>query len=326
MISKYDRPEFNKNTQTVVPDGMLSADEIRIPAEKLRNYDQDHNGSLDILELRHYWQNPVSEWQVEVQMGVQLSLKLVAGPTPIQQANVAASRLNRNLIVLGPPIPSWPPDLDAFVRERFMQLDRDKNEYLERREVAVLEKQMPFAVFDRDGDMRVYLREFADVIADQLALARSRITVNLRGTQHGLFEMIDANADQKISIAEIKRLAELIPAVDLDQDHAISPSELPHTWMLTVDSPLNLTSIAVDTSPRTNPNPTSNRGANRETNSIVESRIPRWFQYMDRNRDQLVTRLEFLGALADFERLDANSDGSLDGGEVATLARYPTNE
>jgi hypothetical protein len=38
---------------------------------------------------------------------------------------------------------------------------------------------------------------------------------------------------------------------------------------------------------------------------------------MDRNRDQLVTRREFLGALADFERLDANSDGSLDGGEVA---------
>ena len=167
---------------------------------------------------------------------------------------------------------------------------------------------MPFAIFDRDHDMRVYLPEFAEVVTEQMALARLRIVINLRGIQVGLFETIDVNLDQKISTVEVSWLAQYVPMMDLNQDGAISEPELPNIWILTMDTLLSMTSI---------PEVNSVRPMNSTTNSVLIPGLPHWFSYMDRNRDRLVSRREFLGKIADFERFDTNSDGSLNTDEAA---------
>ena len=44
---------------------------------------------------------------------------------------------------------------------------------------------------------------------------------------------------------------------------------------------------------------------------------PSWFRKMDRNRDGDISRREFLGPRADFERLDGDRDGLIDAEEAA---------
>ena len=45
---------------------------------------------------------------------------------------------------------------------------------------------------------------------------------------------------------------------------------------------------------------------------------PNWFRKMDRNRDGDISRREFLGPRADFERLDRDHDGLIDAQEAAS--------
>ncbi len=44
---------------------------------------------------------------------------------------------------------------------------------------------------------------------------------------------------------------------------------------------------------------------------------PKWFRKMDRNRDGDISRREFLGPRAAFERLDADGDGLITAKEAA---------
>jgi Ca2+-binding EF-hand superfamily protein len=316
LISKYDRTWASATGQKNLPDFMLSPDELTIPPDLVRTYDHDQNGNLDVLELRAYWQNPVPVWHVDVQAGENSSMKLVPGTVSNQapSESVTVSRFNRNLIVFAPSPLSWPKDVEAFARERFAQFDRDKNEYLELREIAGFSARMPTSVYDRDQDTRIYFPEFFQVIREQSALARTRITLSFRGVQNGLFETIDANSDQKISTAEVSRVGRLVPILDLNRDGGIGETEIPNIWVLTAAVPSTLVMLF----------PANSGNVVNSTSTVRTDAIPgvpRWFSFMDRNRDRFVSRREFLGKSADFARMDSDNDGALDS-EEATKAEF----
>ena len=50
---------------------------------------------------------------------------------------------------------------------------------------------------------------------------------------------------------------------------------------------------------------------------------PSWFRKMDRNRDGDISRREFLGPRAEFDRLDGDGDGLIDAAEAARAVAKP---
>src|SRR5260370_1140855 len=50
--------------------------------------------------------------------------------------------------------------------------------------------------------------------------------------------------------------------------------------------------------------------------TVAPTRGPLWFRKMDRNGDGYVSRREFLGTKADFDRIDRNGDGLIDPDEA----------
>jgi Ca2+-binding EF-hand superfamily protein len=53
---------------------------------------------------------------------------------------------------------------------------------------------------------------------------------------------------------------------------------------------------------------------------------PEWFQKMDRNRDGDLSRREFLGSAAVFDRLDTDHDGLIDRAEAEQLSSAATRQ
>lgn len=128
------------------------------------------------------------------------------------------------------------------------------------------------------------------------------------------YEIVDSNADGRISHVEMDGFGALAKSWDRDADGAIQASEMPLA--------INLLVARLD-----------NRGMIRSAGgSIVQKRgaiapsAPAWFVGMDYNLDGGITRTEFLGEDLDFERLDKNRDGILDLTEVLAPKKSPPSQ
>jgi Ca2+-binding EF-hand superfamily protein len=192
-------------------------------------------------------------------------------------------------------------DAADFFDQQFKNSDGDKNGYLERKEVEQTFLLQYFDVADRDGDGKLYEKEmkaFTDLQSDAVG---SRVLLSASDGGRALFEMLDSNHDQFLSVRELRNGRLWLKNRDRNGDGLISLNELPRRYQLSIGRGQLQ----------------NRRGFFNQAQPGVAAANLTWFQKMDRNHDGDISLREFLGSLEDFQRFDVDHDGLIDSKEAA---------
>lgn len=192
-------------------------------------------------------------------------------------------------------------ELVEAARQRFLtsfaDVDIDRDGHITLEEAGKVKPSPLEAVIftaDRDGDDRLSESEPGAWLDIQSSFAAAHVLVTVLDHGAGLFELLDADHDGMLSNRELRTGWERIKAADAVTEGEFDQAKLPHQLLVIVSrgqptSPLGRT-------PRLGPT---------------------WFNAMDRNGDGEVSRREFNGRAAVFERMDSDKDGFLDPEEGA---------
>ena len=201
-------------------------------------------------------------------------------------------------------------DNQMQARSQFEQADADSNGYLEASEFPEnLVGEAPFAALDQDGDGRLYLKDFAEILGQRQAVVRSQIVAQAEDQVDALFSALDANNDGRLAGREVASASARLRELDVNQDEVLRSRELPDTMGIVFargvpaarDGLLNVANLTT-------------------FSTATATDAPQWFRRMDGNADGDISAAEFLGTANQFRDLDANADGFLSLGEVQALA------
>jgi Ca2+-binding EF-hand superfamily protein len=153
----------------------------------------------------------------------------------------------------------------------------------------------------------LYLKEvvaYLDTMKDLSAAGMASIvSLSVTDQGRGLFDLLDADRDGRLSVRELRQLPKLIEMLDRDGDGMLSKSEIPRYYRASFEQgPSNVPAggfkaVAFAGGPMAAPAPPRRTAG------------PLWFRKMDRNRDGDVSRREFLGSDEEFRRIDTDGDG-----------------
>jgi Ca2+-binding EF-hand superfamily protein len=195
--------------------------------------------------------------------------------------------------------------LHAFYRQQFETADADKRGFLERKQLDdVPTLAVLFRLADRDADGKLTEAEF-DAFLDLHALgAASFVTLTVADQSLGLFDLIDADRDGRLSLRELFTAWDRLRRYDRDGDGKLARDEFPRQLQARLVLGKAAPISAVNARPA--PAPRKPRG-------------PAWFQKLDRNGDGYVSRREFLGPEDLFRKLDTDGDGLISPEEAERL-------
>jgi Ca2+-binding EF-hand superfamily protein len=194
-------------------------------------------------------------------------------------------------------------DMSSFYALRFNIVDRDKNNYLDRREFAAL--GLPgadFATVDANGDGQIVPAELTDYLKKQANVYVNQVVIAVSDESQSLFDFLDTRPDGRLSPRELNAAAARLRELDRNQDGNLALGELRTQIRLEVE---------VKRPAETRPSMRIVAPRNPMSTVIPRDRGPEWFQRMDRNFDGDVSWREFLGSRATFDQLDADHDGLL---------------
>ncbi|MFN0020960.1 MAG: hypothetical protein ACKVP0_22090 [Pirellulaceae bacterium] len=204
-------------------------------------------------------------------------------------------------------------DFEAQAKQALDMYDADKNGYLETKEIPA-DAQAAFGSFeavDSDENGKVYPGEVVAYLSQQQAALRSQIHAKAEDREDAFFLAIDENGDERLDGREIENAPARLKLFDKNGDGEIVGDEIPPAMVIgfargslqNVDALFVIPSLMA-------------RAPAKE--------VPRWFTLMDTSGDGVISRREFLGEQVQFEKLDANKDGFLDGAEVKVVDPTPS--
>lgn len=192
------------------------------------------------------------------------------------------------------PAGSQAPSAD----EQLANLDADKNGYLEKKE---LEEKSPnltamFDDWDANGDGMVYAREIAAYDRGRRAPQATTIRISVNDDQDALFPRLDADYDGRLTPRELRAATARLSGLDADGDGQVSIDEIPGGMTVLVErgATMGMAPAAAPAPAMVDP---------------VKLEGPKWFIFMDSNRDQEVSLREFPGNREKFAELDRDDDG-----------------
>ncbi|HUG19082.1 MAG TPA: hypothetical protein VMM56_08910, partial [Planctomycetaceae bacterium] len=130
--------------------------------------------------------------------------------------------------------------------------------------------------------------------ANQLQVS-DQISIGAVNDGYPMLPVLDPNDDGRFTLRELRGLAESLKQFDRNQDGQIQRDELRPTIR-----------VAFGMGPFAHQALAGIRSVNSSATSLVSG--PEWFVRMDRNKDGDLTRQEFPGTDAQFDRLDADGD------------------
>jgi Ca2+-binding EF-hand superfamily protein len=310
----------------------LARKDVGLDEATFARLDADGDGELDAEELARFAQRPA-----DLELAVRLGSKKAGEPAVEMLANKASSlaaaarvtpagRLELDLgvsrIELGTGNGSAGGVVVFQVQQQYLAqfkaADRDNNGYLDRDEA----RQSPvfsgvFKLMDRDGDGKLFEKEVRAYLDKQkeiqAAAAAGCVTMTVSPQGNGLFDLLDTNHDRRLSVRELRQLPRLLARLDRDGDGRVGLAEIPRLFHLNVQQGVangggfagNAVFVVAANGqmmgPQQVPQPTAG---------------PLWFRKMDRNHDGDVSRREFLGSDAEFDRIDLDKDGLISADEA----------
>lgn len=186
--------------------------------------------------------------------------------------------------------------ISRLEEQQFGAMDMDSNKYLDETEAGRFGNN--FARMDANGDKMIFLDEYKAFLAKQKSAAESQLIATAEDHGHQLFKMLDANADNQLSLREVYYAKQRLQEADHDGDGTVALTEIPHNYQvkLAMGQPSlgGVFAVAV----------MSGMSGGQTKKGVG----PDWFQKMDKNGDGDVSQREFLGTAEDFQRVDTDSD------------------
>jgi Ca2+-binding EF-hand superfamily protein len=326
VLKKYDKAA---STGESAGDNRLSTAELAIDPKAFAAADSDGDTTLDTEELRRYLRRVEPDLELTVQLSANGS-----GPTTIEGAPARPLPPDAHIQKLGDG------DIEIAIGEvslefhadggeqaadnarryyagQFQAADTDNNQYLEKSEVKGQTLMAGlFDAMDADGDGKLYRKE-VDAFVDQQSLAaRSQMVLSVADQGRAIFAIVDLNRDRRLGAREIRGAVARVLSWDRDHDGRIRSDEVPRHYELSIGRGQVVLGGMSSTAPP----------------SMIGSPAPRtpaagphWFRKMDRNRDGDISRREFFGPRAEFERLDRDHDGLIDAQEALIPKRLESS-
>lgn len=295
-------------------DGRLSADELAAAPERLRKLDEDDDDLVSAREIASSVEQPypfatsrLSEPRFEIAPRVEphqtidlpviarLSLKnTIAEVARLQPADSPRpSAANSISFQLGDSVCSllpgqgranrWRDLIEPQAQAHFRAADKDKDDAVTADEAVQAPNRSLLTLFDfadRNRDHRVTIAEWQTALETLAPVAESNVQLTILTHERSLFEWIDQNRDGFLSRAEQQAFAAT--------GRVVARADLLTTVTLFI-------SLG-------QPDTAAKSAANQAS---------AWFNALDRNHDGIVTRAEFIGPRAEFDRLDSDNDGQL---------------
>jgi Ca2+-binding EF-hand superfamily protein len=304
LLVKYDR---NRDLQ-------LTAAELHWPDARIAALDADGNERLDAEELAK-----VGQAEPDIELTVDLESTEAQGGV-IGVAGTSGKRLDAadrsdyaKVGFSGAVMTFSHRNLDPVATavetamRQFNLLDADANGYLDRDETAQrirFEREL-FELIDADGDGKLFADEMKQYVEARGKPAASTCRVNVYDTGYGFFMALDANADGRVSVRELRGAAMGLAQLERDGKPGLGEKEpVRHFHMEFVRGSYQLFG------------PSEQLLA--QTPAFQQRRPtgPIWFQRMDRNNDGDLTWNEFLGPREVFHDLDVDADSLIDPAEA----------
>ena len=327
LMKKYDSGSIRHAGR---PDARLSPEECALAPEVFAAVDSTGDGSLTSDELRKWLATEPSDLVLDVLLGPDPSqpahaiIRTAGGGVP---AGFSVRQLAADLVEVevGPIRLDLQIDPGAAalaatrqtLRARFEAADTTKDGYLELTELTQDDGQpSPFAplfpALDHDHDGKVTPAELEEAVTRQATDTQGRLTLTASNEGRSIFGLLDLDSNRQLGAREVQDTFTRVSECDRDGDGRITPEEVPHHIHLTLTQG-SLTPLLA--------NPAANPAGAGMTRLVPISPRPTagppWFRKMDRNRDGDISRREFLGSHAQFDRLDRDRDGLVDPTEAA---------
>jgi Ca2+-binding EF-hand superfamily protein len=295
-------------------DARLTASELGWQSERIEFLDTNGDSLLSLQELSKI-AAAEPDVSLEVDIGKEASEAMrVMGPASpdIDILRADLVRLKRGDLSLSVGYRHRDPFEEAKqnAEAAFNARDVDANGYLDRDEIAEhqLFEGYLFDAMDRDEDDRVFAEEMMSYVKEYTEAASTSCQVTLLDNGNGFFQMLDGNADGRISIRELRVCEQTLLDVAAD-DQELNPSRLTKSYRIEIQRGGKSLFGRVD-----------RPSAETPPALLKPPSGPIWFQRMDRNGDGDLTWDEFLGPREIFHQLDVDQDALIDEAEAKTAS------
>jgi Ca2+-binding EF-hand superfamily protein len=189
----------------------------------------------------------------------------------------------------------WTKSRQGFINQ-FVAADADRAGFLDEKSSFALKDRglkvlLTFA--DRNGDGKLTRAEFDAWLTLMDELTRGQVLVTVLDHGKGLFECLDADSDGVLSVRELRTAPARLEKAGCIRDGVLDLHRLPRTIRVTVS-----------------------QGHPKSALPIPKRAGPDWFLAMDRNGDGDVSRREWVGDPALFDKYDLDRDGLLSAEEA----------
>ena len=326
----YDRPansSVEANDLNAKSDGQLSPQELRIAPAVFQAADADRSGFLSEVEFTTWLATrpPDVELAVNLDADVPADKRLTLMPSGAELAASAATVEPVSDVVVSTgqagtisirakqcEIVINAAGVSAFEKQRsnhettFKRIDADQNGYIDEQEARnQLGNRNQFARMDADRDGKLFVEEYLRFRESEHKLTSRRVAATVSDQGSRLLEIVDTNSNSQLSIRELRALPTMLAAWDTNADGEVAPDEVPRRYQVQIAPGAGGASIGLTAVPVA-------FAVTASTGAKLSGRGPEWFERMDRNSDGDLSRREFLGSRADFQRLDADGDGLVD--------------
>ena len=309
------------------PTQALTANELGLPEKLVASGDADHDGALNLEELRKWLPTvpPHYRLNVSLPMGTvretTLTWNEAAVPTPTapRPANTRPRPFPAKGIettIAGQPLQlqvsaskASQTDNISFYKLKFYKSDTDKNKYLNPTEFGAL--GLPGATFDMvdaDSNGQVFQEEMVLYLQLESLVDQGHVMVTYDSNELSLFSLLDLNKDNRLTPRECLQAATAWKPNDTNQDGQLARHELSGKLRLTVElvKPVLFQNVLAQQGGGMTGEPILNR----------ETSGPLWFRGMDRNKDGDISRREFIGNDAAFQKWESDGDGLISAKEA----------
>ncbi len=308
------------------PTKQLTPSELGVPEKLVAGGDTDHDGGLNLEELPKWLPTVPPNYRLSVRLPMgnvrETNMTWIDASMPIPVTPKSGTARPRpfpakgiEVAIAGQPLQLQlsasrvsQTDNISYYKLQFYKSDTDKNKYLRQAEFPAL--NLPGATFDMvdaDGNGQVYQEEMVQFLQLENLIDQGHVMVTYDSNELSLFSLLDLNKDNRLTPRECLHTATAWKSNDLNHDGQLARHELSGKLRLSVEL----------VKPRLFQNALTQQG-NMTGEPILnrETAGPVWFRGMDRNLDGDISRREFIGNTAAFQKWDRDRDGLISADEA----------